>query len=262
LGRLIQADWHIHTALSDCGSPEATPEAIIEAARAAGLAAIGLTDHVIYPQHRSRPGRTRGNLPKDLKGLSVYIGCEADMFSPTRMSIDRDFASGLDYVIMSASHLHLPEVEKPGPLDPRTMADLIVQLTLAAINSGLADIICHPFGVPESPFTFQEIVGEVKRAELVSVGEAAARAGVAIELNPRYLRRAPDAASWLFLCLLDTGVKLAVNSDAHHPSGVGCRGPIYATEEELRSAGITEDRVWSIEDRVSAGRGKRASGTH
>jgi len=251
LGRLIQADWHIHTALSDCGRPEATPEAIIEAATAAGVTAIGITDHVTYPEDRTRPGQTRSNLPKDLKGLSVYIGCEADMFSPARMSIDHEFAAGLDYVIVSASHLYLPEVEKPARLDPGTMADLIIQLTLAAIDSGLADIIAHPFGVPESPFTWQEIVGEVRREELLGIGEAAARAGVAIELNPRYLRQAPDAASWLFLCLLDTGVKLAVNSDAHHPALVGCRGPIYATEEELRRAGITEDRVWRIEDRVS-----------
>ena len=258
MGKLIQTDWHIHTALSDCGSPEATPAAIVQAAKAAELRAIGITDHVTYPEQRQRPQLAREQIPSRLDGLEVYIGCEADTFSPTRFSIDREFAARLDYVIISASHLYLPEVEKPSGLNPRTMAELIVQLTLAAINSALADIIAHPFGVPESPFTWQEIVGEVKRDELLAMGEAAAQAGVALELNPRYFRQAPEAASWLFGTLLETGVKFAVNSDAHHPAGVGCRGPRYAAEEELRAEGVTEDCLWSIEDRVSAGRGRRA----
>ena len=258
LQKLVQTDWHIHTALSDCGRAEATPEAIVEAAKAAGLRAIGITDHVIYPEQRERPRLAREQIPSHLEGLEVYVGCEADTFSPTSFSIDRDFAAGLDYVIMSASHLYLPQVQKPGGLSPRTMAELIVRLMLAAINSGLSDIIAHPFGVPESPFPFQAIVGEVRREELLGVGAAAVRAGVAIELNPRYLRQAPDAARWLFGTLLETGVKFAVNSDAHHPDGVGCRGPRYASEEEVRREGITEDRLWSIEDRVSAGKGRGA----
>jgi len=239
LEKLIQTDWHIHTALSDCGSPEATPEAIVQAAHEAGLRAIGITDHVIRPRHLERPALTRKALPADLGGLQVYIGCEADTFAPDQFSIDREYAATLDYVVMAASHLYLPMIDKPGAMTPRTMAELIVRLTLAAIGSGLADIIAHPFGVPESPYTFQEIVGELKRDEVFSIGHAAAEAGVAMELNPRYFRRAPDAAGWLFGCL----------------PGVGCRGPIYATEEELRAEGITPDLLWSIEDRVSAGRG-------
>ncbi len=249
--KLIQTDWHVHSALSDCGSPEATPEAIVAAAHQAGLRAIGITDHVTLPRHRDRPALTRKALPADLGGLQVYIGCEADTFAPDRFSIDREYAATLDYVVMAASHLYLPMVDKPAAMTPRTMAELIVRLTRAAIGSGLADIIAHPFGVPESPFTFQEIVGELKRDEVLSLGRAAAEAGVAIELNPRYYRRAPDAAGWLFGCLMETGVKFALDSDAHHPSGVGCRGPIYATEEELRAEGITPELLWSIEDRAS-----------
>jgi len=256
LSRLIRADWHIHTHLSDCGTPEATPEAIIRVAKEAGLEAIGLTDHVILREHRRRPAMVRAQVEKETNGLRVYVGCEADMQSPTRATIDEEFAAGLDYVIMSASHLYVSGVERPRDLSPRSMAALILELTTGAIESGLADIVAHPFGVPESPFTFDEIVSEVDEEALLRRGEEAARAGVAFECNPRYLRRSPGAAGWLFSCLLETGVKLAVSSDAHHPQNVGCQGPQYATEAELREAGIVEDCLWRIEDRKGAARGR------
>jgi histidinol phosphatase-like PHP family hydrolase len=178
--------------------------------------------------------------------------------SPTRSSIDAAFAAGLDYVIMAASHLYDEGVTRPDKLTAEGTAALCIELMQAAIESGLTDILAHPFGVPESPFTFEEIVAAANQDDWMQVGRAAARAGVAIECNPRYLRRAPDAAHWLFHPLLDIGVKLALSSDAHHPSNVGCQGPQYASEDALRAEGITEDRVWRIEDRVSAGR--RTSG--
>ncbi len=39
------ADLHIHTALSPCAEPQMTPPAIVEAARAQGLALIAICDH-------------------------------------------------------------------------------------------------------------------------------------------------------------------------------------------------------------------------
>jgi histidinol phosphatase-like PHP family hydrolase len=188
LRRLIRADWHVHTAYSDCGEPEATPEAMVRAAQEAGLEALGFADHVILPRHRSRPQLVRERLPGQVDGLRLYFGCEADMQSPTRATITREFAADLDYVIMSASHLYVPGVERPAQLEPRTMAALIISLTNGAIESGLADVIAHPFGVPESPFRFDEIVSKIDEEALLRTGEAAARAGVAMEFNPRYLR--------------------------------------------------------------------------
>lgn len=242
----------MHTYLSDCGHPEATPEAMVAAAREAGLEAMGFTDHVIFPEDRARPAALRLELAARVEGLRVFIGCEADMQSPTRMTIDREFAAGLDYVILAASHLYVPGVELPAELNPRTMAALILELTRAAIATGLADIIPHPFAVPSCPYAWQELVAAADREAVSRVAEAAARAGVAIELNPRFLRLAPEEATWLFTRVLEAGCKFAISSDAHHPSHVGCRGERYATEDELRALGVTEDRVWSIEDRLRA----------
>ena len=67
-------------------------------------------------------------------------------------------------------------------------------------------------------------------------------------MQPRVLKRWPDAAKWLFTRFLDTGVKLAVNSDCHHPRGVGLRGEEYATEDEMRALGVTDNVVWRIKD--------------
>lgn len=262
MSRLIRADWHVHTNLSDCGQPEATPEAIIAAAQEAGLQAIGLTDHVYLPEHRDRPRTLRSRVPRHAGQLRIYIGCEADMQSPTRCSIDAEFAAGLDYVILSGTHLYDEGVSRPDRLTARETAALCLELMQAALETGLADIIAHPFGVPGSPFTFDEIAAEASRDAWLRLGQAAARAAVAIEYNPRYLRQAPDAAHWLFSPLLDTGVKLAINSDAHHPDSVGCRGPRYADEAELLAEGVTEDRVWRIEDGASQRRRPpRARGT-
>jgi len=75
-----------------------------------------------------------------------------------------------------------------------------------------------------------------------------------MELNPRQLRITPDAARWFYRRLLEVGVKLAINSDAHHPRDVGCRSDGYAREEEIREVGVTEDCLWRIEARAGTGR--------
>ena len=49
MSRLIRADWHVHTNLSDCGHIDAAPMAMVIAAQEAGLDAIGLSDHVYLP---------------------------------------------------------------------------------------------------------------------------------------------------------------------------------------------------------------------
>jgi len=255
LGRLLRADLHVHTNLSDCAHPEATPEAVVKAAREAGLETVGISDHILVPQDRARPGLARQRLPRQASGMRVYVGCEAEMHSPAEATIDAQFAAQVDFVIISASHLHNIGPEVLHGLGAREMAAFVLDLTKGAVETGYADIIAHPLHVPESPFSFDELVWAADRDDLMSVAEAAARAGVAMECNPRFLRSSPDAAQWLWERFLQAGCKLAIGSDAHHPKDIGYRGPWFATEEELRAAGIREDCLWRIEDRVSAPRG-------
>lgn len=252
---LFRTDFHVHTNLSDCGAPEATPKAMLAAARAAGLEAIGFSDHVYYPDHFTRPALLRKRLPSRTGDLRVYVGCETDVISPTEIAIDANYALTLDFVLISGSHLYTPRTNHPiRGMTPEAMAAYLLQTMNVAVASGLADVVVHPFCVPVGLYSFEELVSVADPDGVSRLGEAAARAGVAIEYNPRELKRAPEAAHWLYTRLLDTGVKLAINSDSHRPDGVGCRGVEHATEAQMRAEGVTEDRVWRLEDRVSAGR--------
>lgn len=252
MARLYRTDFHVHTCLSDCGSPEATPKAILHAAREAQLEAIGFSDHIIFPQDLARPERLRARLPRETGDLRVYVGCEADVISPSDISIDANFACMLDFVLMSASHLYVPGTAHPvGDMEVHAMAAYIIAGMNLAVDSGLADVVVHPFCVPMGPYDFAELAAAADPAELSRLGEKAAQAGVALEFNPGVLRAWPDAARWVLGLFLETGVKLAINSDAHHPRGVGCRGDSKATEEEMRAAGVTDDVVWTIADRIT-----------
>ncbi len=251
---LIRADFHVHTKYSDCADPAATPEAMVRAAQEAGLEAIGITDHIASPMNFDRPWRVRQELPAEADGLRVYVGCEAEMHAPDRPTISREMAAGLDFTVFAASHLHNIGPDALYGLQPPEMAAFVVELMRGAIETGYADIIAHPFHAPLSPYPFAEVVGAVNRGELRGTAAMAAQSGVAFECNPRFVREAPDAAEWLFATLLEGGCKLAIGSDAHHPEDIGCRGPAYATEEELREIGISEECLWRIEERATGAR--------
>lgn len=246
---LLARDFHVHTNLSACAHPDASPRNILRAAQEAGLEALGISDHIVYSEDWGRPALVRSAMPSRLGDLRIYIGCEAEMASPTESKIDAEYASRLDFVIMSASHLFNPGVQRPPSLDPRAMASYMLAMIDGAVALGFVDIIAHPLSVPMSPVPFPELVAAADVRGLRRTAALAARAGVAIEYNPRYLRAAPEETAHLYAPFLEAGCKLAVNSDAHHPSQIGCRGPEYATEEEIRAMGIAEDNLWRIEER-------------
>ena len=247
---LYRTDFHVHTNVSrECGHPEAYPEVMVAAAHEAGLEAVGLTDHIYIPAQRVRPSETRARAPHQYQGMPVYIGCEADVVSPTEIVIDAVFAETLDYVLLSASHLFEPGTHHPvAQLGVQEMAAYMVARMRQAVACGFCDIVVHPFRDDGGPFSFGELVEAVSPESIKTLVAEAVRAGVAIEYNPRELHGFPDQAHWLYNRFLEAGVKLSINSDAHHPSKVGCRGPEFATEAEMRTGGICEDMLWTIED--------------
>jgi histidinol phosphatase-like PHP family hydrolase len=246
LSKLIRTDFHIHSFLSDCAAPTATLEAVVAAGREAELEAIGISDHVFFGRHRGRPAIARRALPREVDGMSVCVGCEADMQAPDRVAIDAEFAAGLDYVMVSASHLYDPGVEQEFIDEPRSMVAYMLDLMRGAINLGYVDIIVHPLHVPACRYSFADFAKAADEANLRSVARMAAEAGVAMECNPRFLRAAPEEAKRLFSAFLEEDCILSINSDAHRPSSIGCRGPGFATEEALRALGIDEDRLFQI----------------
>jgi histidinol phosphatase-like PHP family hydrolase len=222
----------------------------VAAGHEAGLEAIGISDHVFLERHRERPAIVRGALTEEDDGLRIYVGCETDMQSPDRVAIDAEFAAGLDYVMVSASHLYDPGVEREFIDEPRSMAAYMLELMRGATDLGYVDIIVHPLHVPACRYSFANFAKAADEANLRSVARMAAEAGVAMECNPRFLRAAPEEAKWLFGTFLEEGCTLSVNSDAHHPAHIGCRGPQFATEEELRAIGIDEQCLFGMEQTV------------
>ncbi len=246
---LLRRDFHVHTRYSLCGHPEATPEAMVRSAHAAGLEAVGISDHIVGPVNFHQPQLVQEQVPEALGSTRVYVGCEAEMHSPTEASISPQFAEGLDFVVVSASHLHNIEPGLLHSLGLREMADFMLDLTRGALETGFADVIAHPFHAPMCPFPFARLVEALDDDELTRLANAAAEKGIALECNPRFVRDAPDHAALLFGRFPEAGCKLSIGSDAHHPDHVGCRGHWYATEQELRAVGVTEECLWRIEDK-------------
>ncbi len=227
---------------------------MVAAGLEAKLEAIGVSDHIFLPKHRERARIARAALPREVDGMRVYVGCEADMQSPTRCAIDAEFAATLDYVMIAASHLYDPGVERGFIEQPRSMAAYMIELMRGAIETGFADIITHPLHVPAPGCSFPDFVAAVDERALREVARLAAESGVAFECNPSFLVKHAEASKRLFTLLLEEGCTLAINSDAHSPRGIGCRAPAYASEDDLRDLGITEERVFRIEERKATRR--------
>lgn len=68
--RRLRADLHIHTCLSPCGELAMSPRTIVEAARAAGLGLIAVTDHNTTENAAAVAGAAAGT------GLTVLPGIE------------------------------------------------------------------------------------------------------------------------------------------------------------------------------------------
>ncbi len=131
----------------------------------------------------------------------------------------------------------------------------MLDLMRGAIGLGYVDIITHPLHVPACRYTFGDFVAAADERSVREVAEMAAEAGVAMETNPRFLRSAPAEAARLFGLFIEMGCTVAINSDTHNPAGVGCRGPGFATEEELRAIGISEACLFRMEERVRGAAG-------
>ena len=101
------ADYHMHTTDSD---GDATPRKMVEAAYAAGLTRVGISDHsyvAFDPDYPLRPNRC-GLYRAEIAGLreefagrvEVFCGLEQDYYSPR--------ATGFDYLIGSVHYVRVP----------------------------------------------------------------------------------------------------------------------------------------------------------
>jgi len=230
-------NMHVHTWRSACAKPEMVLEAIDSAAVSAGLEFIGLSDHIDVPGDNQRPERDRSEVLAGTWDVEFLIGCEATVLSPGRFAVTDEVARSLDYVMVSANHYHLSQVENPRVKDARSYAEHYLKMLRGILGWGLADIVAHPFlhtkiGRALDPV---RVLDQYDWDDLEDLLEEAAAIGVSFEIKPGYGSMAPDFFGELVRVSRRYGVKFSLGGDSHrlkeipYPDSFG---------EELEKLGI------------------------
>lgn len=210
LPRLVQwqdlrGDLHMHTTATD---GRADAETMALAARASGLEYIGITDHsqALAMANGLDEGRALEHarairaLNNRLDGVTLLAGIECDIRPDGTMDLADDCLAQLDFVIAS--------VHSAFSQDAAQMTDRL----LRAIACPWVDVLGHPTGrliLKRQPYGF----------DIEQVFAAAARAGVALEINSQVHRL--DLDDTHARLARDRGVKLVIDSDAHSPAALG-----------------------------------------
>jgi histidinol-phosphatase (PHP family) len=253
-------DYHTHTAR--CGHASGTPADYVAAARAVGLLAIGISDHLpLLPEpdpELSMPACELGDYVAEVLELKarfpgfVLLGIEADYRPETVDEVAALLGAWpFDYVIGSVHHIGDWNFDHPAhsaEFDVRQIDEVwaeYFELVGAAADSGLFTILGHldlvkKFGHRATRFLAPELDRLLSR-----IG----RAGMAVEINTAGLRKPVEEvypSADILRRLGRAGIPITFGSDAHQPEDVGRD---FALAVELaRSVGYTELAVLQPND--------------
>jgi DNA polymerase (family 10) len=214
----LRGDLHVHTDWSDGGAPL---EAMVAAARAAGLSYVGISDHskhlgVTHGLDADALARQADAIDAlAVRGITVLKGVEVDILEDGSLALPDDVLARLDYVI-GAVHVGFQ-------LRERQQTDRL----LKALDHRYLTILAHPRGrlINERP---------AMEFDLAAVLERARARHAYLELNCQPARLdLPDVD-----CALarEHGVHIAVGSDAHGVDGFALLEPGLL---EARRGGLT-----------------------
>ncbi len=199
----IRGDIHSHTTETD-GREDIETMAI--AARAAGLQYVAITDHSKalamangLDEHRAMAHARRVREISDrLDGITLLAGIECDIMPDGSMDLADDCLAELDVVVAS--------VHSAFNQDASQMTDRM----LRAVSNPFVDIIGHPTGrilLRREPY----------KLDVVALFDAAAAAGVALEINCQVDRL--DLSDANAKAARDRGVNIVISTDAHSVGG-------------------------------------------
>ena len=152
--------------------------------------------------------------------ISVRLGLEVD-YVPGTEALVADVLAGVewDYLIGSIHEIDGLDMFEHTPADVDEGQRLwrrYYELSVAAIESGAFDILSHPVRNMVRNSFVPEDVGDL----LDAVATAAARNGVALELNGEDTRLWPEMVTALAEACGRAGCAVSLGSDAHRPESV------------------------------------------
>jgi DNA polymerase (family 10) len=228
----IQGDLHAHTDWSDGASSLAEMAA---AARQRGYHYLVISDHTQslgiangLTAERLRAQRAEVNaLNKEWEDFTLLQGCELEIKADGSLDFPDQVLEELDFVVASV-HTSL-----------RQDRSQITGRALNALRCPYVDVLGHPSG---------RILGqrEASAVDLDAVIRVAAETGTALEVNSIPARLDLDDVH--VRRALELGVKVAVNSDAHHvggldslPFGLATARRGWATDRDVLNTMSVED---------------------
>lgn len=200
----IRGDLHVHSTWSD---GRGSLEELARAAAALGYDYIAVCDH--SPSVGIAGGLSEDRLEEkidaisraneQLDGVRLLSGTEVDIRADGRLDYPDSLLADCDVVVAS---IHMAMNQREREIDGRL---------ISAIENENVDIIGHPTG---------RIIGqrEPYEVDMQAVLEAAARTGTMMEINAHPARL--DLNDRWSRVAKGLGVKMAINTDAHHPQNM------------------------------------------
>ncbi len=221
-GLALDRDLHTHTTFSDgAGSPADT----VAAAVAAGLAEVGISDHVRAGTDWLPAYTAAVRSVARAAVLPVRCGVEAKILDTAgRIDLPPGLA-GVEYVLLADHRVPLPD----GPAHPGEVRAAVAAgwLSAAAVVEFLVEATVRALAAAPRPAGLAHLFSVLPKAGLseVDVSDDAVRAlaaacrsvGAWVELNEKWRCPSPRVVRLLHA----EGVALSAGSDAHEPAAVG-----------------------------------------
>ena len=223
-----RVDYHTHIC-------EAPIDAMLATAVERGVREYGISEHIfqldegrpLFPHIESEgayfPRESYVDICRESasrSGISVRLGLEVDFVPGTEAAIAGVIAEvEWDYLIGSIHEIDGIDLFSHQPADAAEGMRLwrrYYELSIAAVESGMFDILSHPV----RNMVYNQHVPEDVDDVLFALAQAAVRSDVALELNGEDTRCWPEMVTRLARACGQAGCPISLGSDAHRPEMV------------------------------------------